>query len=120
MEKENLRFYIRIRTLLGIKAVEIHNELNLALGDGTISYMCVLNWVTKFKNGLEDVKDQHRIGRPITETNKSNIERVKSIIEQDPFSTYDDIEALTSLSRGTIQTIISDHLKLRKLVFNSS
>ena len=35
---------------------------------------------------------------------------------EDPHSTYNEIEAFTSLSRGTIYNIIHEHLKLRKVV----
>jgi len=34
----------------------------------------------------------------------------------DPHSTYNEIEALTPLSRGTIYNIIHEHLKLRKVI----
>jgi histone-lysine N-methyltransferase SETMAR len=64
---------------------------------------------------VEDLKDQHRPGRPITETTPVNIERVRAVIENDPWCSYDEIEAETSLSRGTIHTIIHMHLKMRKL-----
>ena len=51
---------------------------------------------------MDDLKDKHRKGRPITETIHANIERVRVVIENDPWCTYDEIEAETALSRGTI------------------
>jgi histone-lysine N-methyltransferase SETMAR len=62
-----------------------------------------------------DVEDKPRSGRPVTQTTTENIELVQSVIEADPHSTYDDIEAETLLSRGTIETIIHDHLKMKKV-----
>ena len=61
------------------------------------------------------MEDQQRSGRPITETSKSNINRVQKVIEDNPYCTYDEIEAEASLSRGTIQNIIHKSLNLKKL-----
>jgi [histone H3]-lysine36 N-dimethyltransferase SETMAR len=115
MKSENLRFYIQVRYKLGIALNEIYKELKTALPDNAPSLSTVTRWFNKFKRGVEDLKDQLRPGRPITETIKVNIERVRAVIENDPWCSYDEIEAETSLSRGTIHTIIHDHLKMRKL-----
>lgn len=115
MKSENLRFYIQVRFKLGIALNEIHKELKTALPDNAPSLSTVTRWFNKFRRGVEDLKDQHRPGRPITETTPVNIERVRAVIENDPWCSYDEIEAETSLSRGTIHTIIHMHLKMRKL-----
>lgn len=115
MKSENLRFYIQVRFRLGITLKEIFKELKVALPGNAPSLSTVTRWFNKFKGGVEDLKDQNRPGRPITETTPVNIERVRTVIESDPWCTFDEIEAETSLSRGTIQSIIHDHLKLRKL-----
>ena len=62
-----------------------------------------------------EIEDQPRSGRPVSETTEENIELVRSVVEADPHSTYDEIEVETELSRGTIFNIIHDHLKLRKI-----
>lgn len=109
------RYYIKIRSKLGIKPVAIHQELVLALGDGAPHYTTVTRWVNEFKEGRESVEDRERIGRPVTESTKVNIDRVQAIIKENPHATYDQIEVETDLSRGTIQDIIHDLLKLRKV-----
>lgn len=115
MKSENLRFYIQVRFKLGIALNEIHKELKTALPDNAPSLSTVTRWFNKFRRGVEDLKDQHRPGRPITETTSANIEGVRALIEDNPWCSYDEIEAETSLSRGTIHTIIHRHLKMRKL-----
>ena len=62
------------------------------------------------------MKDKHCKGRPITETIHANIERVRAVNENDPWCTYDEIEAETTLSCGVIKAIIHEHLKMKKLV----
>ena len=43
---------------------------------------------------------------PMTEVTKANIERIRLLIENDPWCTYDEIEAETAFSHGTIHSII--------------
>ena len=115
MEKEHYRFYIRTRTILGLNATDIHAELTAAYGPKAISYSTVQQWAKYFREGNMEVEDDPRSGRPISKIKPENIQAVQNVIEEDPHSTYDDIEAETQLSRGTIERIIHDHLRMRKL-----
>lgn len=115
MEKSDYRSYIKTRTSLGETPTTIHQDLVTVYGSQAISYSTVLRWSNYFRDGGMEIEDQPRSGRPVTETTIENIERVLSIIEEDPHSTYDDIEAETLLSRGTIETIIHEHLKKKKI-----
>lgn len=115
MNKEALRFYIQTRTILGLKATAIHEELITAYGDKIISYPTVLKWWKLFNVGDMELEDKPRSGRPVTATTEENIQEVQRIIDEDPHCTYDDIEEETSLSHGTINNIIHNHLELRKI-----
>ena len=116
MENVNFRFYIKTQYKLGKQATEIFNQLKTIYNDQAPSYATVARWVTLFKNGRESIEDDPRSGRPIRGVTQDNIEAVSKVIMLDPHSTYIEIEALTSLSRGTIYNIIHEHLKLRKVV----
>ena len=115
MEKVNIRFYIQMCVKLGFDATSIHVNFISVLGDRAPSYPTVARWVTRFKEGREELEDDERIGRPITMTTQANIELVRAVIEANPFSTYDDIQAETSFCHGTINHIIHDCLKMRKI-----
>ncbi|MDR3550226.1 MAG: hypothetical protein P4L31_02345 [Candidatus Babeliales bacterium] len=115
MEQENLRFYIQTRTFLGIRPNTIHQKLVLAHGPEVTSYSTVQKWSKLFREGRMELEDAPRFGRPVSETNEENIELVRSVIEADPHSTFDDIEVETELSHSTIENIIHDHLKMRKI-----
>ena len=104
-----------MRHKLGFDATSIHTDFATVLGNQAPSYRTVARWVSKFKDGLEDLEDEPRPGRPITAQTNINIEKVREVIEINPWSTFDEIEAETLLSRGTIQTIMHDVLKLKKL-----
>ncbi len=64
---------------------------------------------------MQSLKDETRPGRPITKTTPDNIEIVRQLVEEDPYIKYDQIEAETSLSQGSIHTILHEHLELRKI-----
>ena len=115
MNNEYNRYYIRIRTILGIAPMTIHEKLATALGPDAPAYRTVARWAERFREGREDVNDDLRSGRPLSELTYENIEVVRQVITNDPHSTYDDIIAETFLSHSTIERIIHDHLKLRKV-----
>jgi len=115
MDNEFNRYYIKIRTILGINAKTICEELTDALGYDAPSYATVKRWVKRFREGRDDVDDDPRSGRPVFMLTDENIERVRQVIEDDRHSTYDDIMAETSLCYDTIERIIHDCLKMRKV-----
>ncbi|CAF3727890.1 unnamed protein product [Rotaria sordida] len=105
----------RIRAILGIDSKTIFDELTEALGPDAPSYPTVRRWAKRFREGREDVSDDPRSGRPISVLTDENIELVRQVIEDDPHSTYNDITIENGLSRGTIERIIHDCLKMRKV-----
>lgn len=115
MNKEQIRSYILIRHKLNIKPYVIHSELLASIGDTAPSKRTVERWVERFKNENECLQDIQRFGRPITETNTVNIERVRLLVEENPRISIHFIEAETGLSYGTIGRILHHHLNLRKL-----
>jgi histone-lysine N-methyltransferase SETMAR len=115
MNKEHVRSYILIRYKLNIRAAVIHSELMASMGDSAPSKRTVERWVERFKSGVESVNDIDRIGRPITATNSSNVDRIRRLVEKNPRISIHYIEAETGLSYGTIGRILHDHLNLRKL-----
>ncbi|CAF1115050.1 unnamed protein product [Rotaria sp. Silwood1] len=115
MTDEFNRYYIKIRAILGIDSKTIFDELTEALGPDAPSYPTVRRWAKRFREGRDDVTDDPRSGRPISVLTDENVECVRQVIEDDPHSTYDDIMGETDLSRGTIERIIHDRLKMRKV-----
>ena len=115
MDIELNRHYIKIRTILKIDPKTIHEELVTALGPSAPSYTTITRWAKRFREGREDVNDYPRSGRPVSEFTAENIDLVRQVISKNPHSTYDEIIAETSLSHGTIQRIIHECLKMKKV-----
>ena len=68
-----------------------------------------------FSSRKEDVNDHPRSASPTSEFTGENIELVRQVISDDSHSTYDEIIVETSLSHGTIERIIHDCLKMKKV-----
>ena len=115
IEKSQYRFYIGIRQSQGADARTIWEELITYASHQAPSHTTVKLWFRKLRGGQKSLEDKTRQGRPITKTSPDNIEAVRHLVEEDPHITYDEIEAETSLSRGSIHTILHEHLKLRKI-----
>jgi histone-lysine N-methyltransferase SETMAR len=115
MDKEHVRFYIKVRTALDIQPIVIYNELHTVFGDQAPFLRTVQRWSKAFLEGREEVEDEQRSGRPVTETTTENIDQIRDLIDDDPYLTVDEIEEQTGLSHGTVQRIISDYLQLRKI-----
>ncbi|XP_065664642.1 protein GVQW3-like [Hydra vulgaris] len=115
MKKFEYRAYIKTRGLLGVSAQAITDELVLVHGDQASKYSTVVKWATLFKDGRENLEDDPRSGHPQTTYAAENIERVRAIIEENPHATHNIIKALTSINRFTINEIIHNALKKKKL-----
>ncbi|CAF5030254.1 unnamed protein product, partial [Rotaria sp. Silwood1] len=84
MDKENYHFYIKVRTALGISPTIIRDELATVFGDEAPSYATVARWTQWFREGREEIEDEARPGRPVTETTDENIEQIRDTINDDP------------------------------------
>ena len=115
MNNQFNRYYRIIRTILEIDSKTIHEEFVTALRPSAPSYTIVTRWAKRFREGKEDVNDDPRSASPVSEVTGENIELLRQVISNDPHSTYDEIIPDASLSHGTIERIIHDYLKMKKV-----
>jgi len=59
-----------------------------------------------------EIEDKPIPGRPVSEITQENIELVRGVIDEDPHSTFSELEAKSKISRGSLETIIHEHLKM--------
>ncbi|CAF3874941.1 unnamed protein product [Rotaria sordida] len=114
-QPEILLRHLSVRTALHIEPIVIYNELYTVFVDEVPHLRTVQRWSKRFREGREEVEDEERPGRPITETTSENIEQVRDLINDDPYATIDELEARSGLSHGTVQRIVSDHLQFKKV-----
>ena len=115
MDKQHIRYYIKTRSLLGLNATQIHEELIAAYGDDYVSYPTIVCWLRAFFAGRESLEDNPRSGRPITAGTQDNIDAVKDLVDEDPHISIDNIATIVDISRGSVHTILEQHLRLRKI-----
>ena len=98
----------------------IHEELVTALGPSAPSYTTITTWAKHFRERREDINDQPRSASPLFEFIGENTQLVRQVNSNDPHSTYDEIMAETSLSlaHGTIERIIHDCFKMKKVTLS--
>ncbi len=75
----------------------------------------VKRWAKWFREGREEIEDEARSGKPVTETTNENIEQVRLLIDDDPHITIEEMQEQTGLSYGTTYRILTDHLNLKKV-----
>jgi len=110
------RAYIKVRFLSGASSSDILKELESTYQESAPKKTFVYKWYKRFQEEEEaNIYDLPRSGRPVTKVTDPNILWVKSIIEEDPYVTYTEMIELTSLSNTTLQKIIHDELKMRKI-----
>ena len=115
MEKQDYKFYIQVRTYLGETPSVIHKDLVTFARGKAVTYPTVLKWHQRFSEKKWTSKIYLDQVVQITAVTTENIEMIWPLIEEDPNSTYDDLEADSLLLRGTIETIIQDRLQKVKV-----
>jgi len=62
----------------GVKPYGIYRRMKVQYGDSCLSQGRVYEWVERFQNGRQNVSDEHRSGRPVSDAT----EAVKQQIQQ--------------------------------------
>ena len=74
-----LKFLVR----LGKTPTEALKLLQEVYSDDTMSRTRLFEWHRRFKEGREEVQDDHRTGRPSTSRTDENVERVRQKVRSD-------------------------------------
>ena len=93
-----IRAYIKSRSLLGLKSVDIHREVCDIHGECQISHRSVCRWVAKSSAWQHQLKDAARPDRPATTTTKGNIEKIRNILKTDARFTIKQVARMANLS----------------------
>lgn len=110
-QRSSIKFCVRNE----ISAVKTLEMLQKAFGEGALSRTRVYEWYKLFKDGRESVEDEPRSGRPSTSTDELHVNKVKELVLQNRRLTVRDLCELVGISEGSVKTILSDHLGLRKV-----
>ena len=109
------RAYCKIRAQLGFPPTEIHADLQKVYGNSVLKYATVCKWVHCFNDGRELIKNDPRLGRPVSVLTEKNVATVKTLIEEDACYTVQEIEELSGIHSSSVLKILRERLGLRKI-----
>jgi histone-lysine N-methyltransferase SETMAR len=115
-KREHFRAMILYDFKSGLSATDSRDRLHKAFGDSAPSQATVYNWHLQFRRGEQSLEDEPRSGRPHEAVTPENISRTLELIHQDRRIIYEQLEIVIGIGSAAVQTIITDHLHLRKLV----
>ena len=110
-QRTNLKFLVR----LGKSPTEAFKMLQLVYGDETMARSSVFEWHKRFRDGLEEVEDTARSGRPSTSRTEENVDRVRQMIRNDRRLTVRIIADSLSINRDCVWKILTEDLGMRKI-----
>ena len=78
-----LRISLKFLVRLDKTPTEALKLLQEVYGDDAMSRTCLFEWHRRFKEGKEEVEDDHRSGRPSTSRTDENVKRVRQKVQSD-------------------------------------
>ena len=115
MASIEIRSVIKYLFLKGKTPSEIHNKLSDVIERQCPSYSAVKFRVRKVKCGHLDVTNEPRSGRPQNVITEINVAKIKELVLSDRRMTIKELVNETSLSYGTVWTILHEHLNMTKV-----
>ena len=97
---------------LGKSPLETVDMINSTYSDKPVNRRLVYRWFERFNDGDETLTDHQRTGRPAIARSDKNVTLVSDAINSDRRLTIRSLCDKLDMSYGTIQTILSDDLKM--------
>ncbi|XP_011705450.1 PREDICTED: putative uncharacterized protein FLJ37770 [Wasmannia auropunctata] len=114
MEKNEFRAVIKHLHMKGLMPKEIKTELDNIHSTSASALATVYNWVNEFKRGRTSICDASRSGRPI-EAATPEIDKIHDIVLTDRRVKVRELVEATSISHGTVISILHEQLDMKKL-----
>jgi len=112
---EEQRVIIRFPYFRGMKPIEIHQQLSETCNDGIMDMKNVGSWVQQFKEDRTLCENKPKEPRPCTSRSEDMIARVEQIVMEYHPLTAKQIAASAGISVRSVDTILHDDLKMRKV-----
>ncbi len=116
MEKRDLRLLMNYDFHSNLSATESYNRIKTAYPHVPLCYDTVREWYSRFRAGSDELGDCGRSGRPRTAVTEENIIKARDLIEENPSITYDSLQMELGVGRLSVETILTEHLRVKKLV----
>lgn len=114
-EKVEQRYCIKFCFNLGDSQVETIRKIKQVFGNEAMGTTQIKEWYNRFKDGRLSVESEPRSGRPSTSKNDAIIDQVRNLVMQNRRITIRELVDEVSISFGSIQSILTDDLGLRRV-----
>ena len=104
LSQEQFRTMILYDWKIALTYKDYHARLVQQWGSNAPSYHTVFNWFREFQRNIFTLQHAPRSGPPSTSVIEQTIDAVRKIIEDDPHSTYQQIEAILGINSTTINS----------------
>ena len=112
---EEQHMIARFLHLRGMKPIEIHQQFSETCNDGVMDVKNVRLWVRQFKEGRTSCENKQKEPWPRTSRSEDMIARVEQMVMEDRRLTVKQIAVNAGISVGSVDTILHDNLKMRKV-----
>ena len=113
--KIEVRSIIKFMVKLGWKNCQIIDSLEQVYGDSAPKKSATYKWISRFRSGRNETKDEPRSNKPCTSVCVENTDAVHDLIERDRRTTTESVADTLNISVGSAHTILVDSLGLSKL-----
>ena len=115
LERRDFRAMILYDFLKGLSVSDCHETLHNVFGASAPGKTQIYFWYGEFKRGRQSIKDEKHTGRPCSEVTEKSIATTRAMIESDARVTYCEIEKTLGISAPTVNSILHEHLNVRKV-----
>ena len=113
------RYSIKFCFKLGKSAAETVTLLQQAYGDQALGKTQVYEWFHRFMEGMEDVEDNAKEGRPSEASGDNSDALVTQIVRNNPRLTVRKIGEMAGISKSSAHRILSDNLCMSRVCARS-
>ena len=110
---ENQRAIIWFYFKLGKTQAETFRDMHMVYGGVNPSKATISRWYSRFADGITEVADMTRPGRPSDDT---NVGIVGSVLDEHPYSSARSISNMTGIPKTSVLDILKDKLGLRHVL----
>jgi hypothetical protein len=97
-----------MKTLKGVKPIEIHRRMKVQYGDACLSLRQVCGWTEKFMKGISSVTDWLRPGQAHRVVTQETVAAVEAIVKENRRVTVNEIAAHLDMNHGSAHRIVCD------------
>lgn len=115
ISSEEQRAYIKIESLRGKSASDIHSALKEVCGSHCLHFSNIFRWMQRFKQGEISIQDEPRSGRPAAAMDDYYVDKVKECVDKDRRMTCEEIASEVGVSHSSVYRILTERLGMKKI-----